>query len=496
MNTEQLIDFCKPISVSGTPPLSAGRLCHDSRKISAGDLFIAVRGYSSDGHNYIGNAIDSGAGIIISEEEIPGNEELFSIRVENTRLLLGPLAQELAGRPAENMKIIGITGTNGKTTVATLVWNILTELGENAALLGTVEKKINKKSYESRLTTADPVELAKDMKLMSEEGCNYLVMEVSSHALDQKRTDGFSFAVAAFTNLTLDHLDYHGSMEAYASSKKRLFNKLDSTSWAVINGDDPRGAWMAGSTPAKILTFSFADKGLIKASLVSSSLTGLTLNVDGTTIQTPLIGKFNAYNCVQALLICTSLGFRGNEVAGVMNRISGVPGRLERVDHSDTANLQGQPFVFVDYAHTPDALENVLATLKEFKQPDNELTVVFGCGGDRDRSKRPLMAGLAGKYADRIVVTTDNPRTEDPDRIIEEILQGFSSRNNVQTIPSRESAIRQTIRESSPNSIILIAGKGHETYQEIHGKRIHFDDREIARSEMEKVYGNRNEEVA
>jgi len=214
MNTDQLISFCKPISVSGTPPLSVGKLCHDSRKIGSGDLFIAVRGYTSDGHHYIENAIASGAGIVISEEEIPGNEELFTIRVENTRPLLGPLAQELASRPADKLKIIGVTGTNGKTTVASLVWSILTELGENAALLGTVEKKINRKSYESRLTTSDPVELANDMKLMTEEGCNYLVMEVSSHALDQKRTDGLSFAVAAFTNLTLDHLDYHGSMEA------------------------------------------------------------------------------------------------------------------------------------------------------------------------------------------------------------------------------------------------------------------------------------------
>lgn len=495
MNSEQLISFCKPRSVSGKPPGLVGKLCQDSRKVEPGDIFIAVRGHTTDGHDYIKHAVEAGASVVISEEYWPVEENILVLSVQNTRRLLGPLAQEMAGRPAEKLKTIGITGTNGKTTVATLVWKILTALGEKASLLGTIEKRINSETFSSRLTTSDPIELAADMKQMVDAGSRYLVMEVSSHALDQRRTDGIPFSVAAFTNLSHDHLDYHGSMDAYASSKKRLFDKLDRQSWAVINADDPKGKWMAGATPAQVLTFGFEDNGLIKAEILDSSLSGLRLSVGGTTVQTPLIGRFNAYNTLQALLISTCLGFSGKKVADVMEEISGAEGRLEKVALAHSEKRVKQPALFVDYAHTPDALENVLSTLKRLKRKGTELTVLFGCGGDRDRSKRPLMAKAAENYADNIIVTTDNPRSEDPETIIDEILAGFSSRENVKAITSREEAIRLAIQNSSPKSILLIAGKGHETYQEIRGERVHFDDREIARNELEKVFGTRNEEV-
>lgn len=496
MTIEELISFCKPLSVSGTAPLQMGALRQDSREVQQNDLFIAVRGHHSDGHYYIDQAIQAGATILITEKEIESSEQQLVIRVQNTRNLAGPLAQELAGRPSDKLKVIGITGTNGKTTVATLVWKILSKLGEPASLLGTIEKRINSDPLHSNLTTSGPIELAADMKKMVEAGSRFLVMEVSSHALHQRRTDGIDFAVAAFTNLSLDHLDYHGTMEAYASSKKRLFDKLDSRSWAVVNADDPKGVWMTGSTPAKVLTFGFSDQALIKAEILHSSLSGQQLTAGGTLVNTPLIGRFNAYNCLQALLITTSLGFSGKDVAAVMPNITGAAGRLDKVMIQNTEEMLEQPAIFVDYAHTPDALENALSTLKSLKRKGTELAVLFGCGGDRDRSKRPLMAKVAESYADKIYVTSDNPRSENPDSIIDEIVTGFSSRQFVEVIPNREEAIQKAVRQATPKTILLIAGKGHETYQEIEGKRYHFDDREMALKELHRVIGKKNEEVA
>ncbi|MCC5907595.1 MAG: UDP-N-acetylmuramoyl-L-alanyl-D-glutamate--2,6-diaminopimelate ligase [Balneolaceae bacterium] len=482
MKFEEIIEFCNPVSVLGEKPGAIGKLCQDSREVQNGDIFIAVKGLRSDGHNFIHEAVHRGASVIISEQELSPVPGIAILIVKNTRTLLGPLAQKMAGEPAKKLTIIGITGTNGKTTVATLLWQILTKLNFKTSLLGTVEKRVNENVYKSRLTTADPIEIAADMKQMAEAGSEYLVMEVSSHALDQSRVLGIPFDVAVFTNLSHDHLDYHESMAEYASAKKKLFTSLDNKCWAITNADDPKGLWMVDSTPAKMISFSFEDKGLLSAVILSSDASGMTISLDETEFTTPLVGRFNAYNVTEALLICTALGLDGTRVTGILPECNGAAGRMERVN--DPERIGQEPMVFVDYAHTPNALENVASTLKELKTRGQRLTIVFGCGGDRDKKKRPEMAKIAEKYGDKIIVTSDNPRTEVPEAIIRDIMTGFSKPEAVQAITSREKAIRTAIKQAGKKSMVLIAGKGHETYQEINGKRIHFDDREIARDAL------------
>lgn len=490
MTIEKLIEFCKPISVSGITPDTLGKLRQDSRAIKKNDIFIAVKGTKSDGHDFIEDAIQRGAVLIISEKEIQTNNNTAVLVVKNTRKLLGPLAQFMVNNPAEKIKIIGVTGTNGKTTVATLVWQILTRLGHPASLLGTVEKRINQKVVQSTLTTADPIELADDIKQIYDAGSTHLVMEVSSHALHQHRVDGIHFDLAVFTNLTHDHLDYHTSMQEYATAKKMLFNGLTDQSWAITNADDSRGEWMVNSTPAKVLSISFEGKGLINAKLLRSGAEGMKISVDDAEINTPLVGTFNAYNVVQALLTCTCLGLDGKKVSEAIKECKGAPGRLERVTSAD--DIGKLPLVLVDYAHTPNALENVLSALSGLKSKKQKLAVVFGCGGDRDRSKRPKMAAISQTYADEIFVTSDNPRSENPDAIIDDIMKGFSNPESVQRISSREQAIRTAILKADHKTIVLIAGKGHETYQEINGKRNHFDDREEARNALGEKNGHSN----
>ncbi|WP_069132758.1 UDP-N-acetylmuramoyl-L-alanyl-D-glutamate--2,6-diaminopimelate ligase [Rhodohalobacter halophilus] len=479
MTFKELISFCKPISIQGDDPGTMGKLRLDSRKVEKGDLFIAIKGTQTDGHRYIGQAVKQGASVIISEEKVSQLNSEAILQVKSTRDLLSPLAQKFAGDPAKELTIIGITGTNGKTTVATLVWQLLKELNQNPALLGTVHKVIGDRVYDSRLTTADPTELATDMRQMVDEGCNFLVMEVSSHALHQKRVAGIDFEVAAFTNLSLDHLDYHKSMDEYADAKKILFDELPKSSWAIINGDDPYAQHMVADTKAKVIEFSFKGLGQVQASIIKMTAEQTVLSVNGTKFFSPLVGKFNAYNVVQALLIGTSLGYDGKLVADQLPSCRGAEGRLEKVNPNYLS--ANEPLVFVDYAHTPDALENVASTLSELKTKGQKLLIVFGCGGDRDTSKRPKMAEIAETYGDKILVTSDNPRTEDPLKIIKDIESGFSKSLTYQSIPSRREAIETAVLNHGSDTIILIAGKGHETYQEINGIRDHFDDREEAR---------------
>jgi UDP-N-acetylmuramoyl-L-alanyl-D-glutamate--2,6-diaminopimelate ligase len=478
MTVDKLIEFCNPVQVYGECNRPLGKLCQDSREVGPGDVFIAVKGVKSDGHNFISEAIDCGAAAVIVQKEVEPVAGVCFITVKKTKKLLGPLAQFFAGNPSDKLTVIGVTGTNGKTTVSTLIWQVLTKLGVKASLLGTVEKRILTEPHRSRLTTADPIELAGDMKKMVQAGSTHLVMEVSSHALDQKRVKGISFAAAVFTNLSHDHLDYHSSFNDYASSKKILFDGLDNTSWAITNADDARGEWIVNSTPANVISVSLSGKGLMHGELKKSDASGLSILIDGAQIDSPLVGKFNAYNVIEALLTCTALGFDGARVAELLSECNGAPGRMERVP--SYGNGQNKPTVFVDYAHTPDALENVSSTITEFKKKKQKLTVVFGCGGDRDRKKRPVMAQIAEKYADRIIVTSDNPRTERPDAIIDEIVAGFSSTTEYERFESRRDAIEHSILTAGNNDIILIAGKGHETYQEVNGVRSHFDDREVA----------------
>lgn len=485
MTFSELISFCNPVSVIGQGPDEIGMLCQDSRKVTPGDTFIAIRGISSDGHNYIDAAIEKGATVIISEKKSGDLNNIVQIIVNDTRSLIGPLAQKLAGNPAEKLTIVGVTGTNGKTTVATLIWQVLTELGQPASLLGTVEKRFNRsKSIDSALTTADPIEIALDMKKMVQMGSKFLAMEVSSHALDQQRTDGIPFYIAVFTNLSHDHLDYHKTEEHYAAAKKKLFDSLDPTGWAITNVDDPQGEWMTKDTAAKVLGLSFKKHSTVQANIIKADAEGTQIDIEDLQMKTSLIGNFNAYNAVQALLASTALGFDGTHIAESFENCKGAPGRLERVNNN--SNPVNEPIVLVDYAHTPDALENVSQTLADLKKEDQQLIILFGCGGDRDKTKRPKMAAIAEKHGDRVIVTSDNPRTEKPEAIIEEILAGFSDLSNVYRDPSRKNAIEKAVLEASEHDIILIAGKGHETYQEINGERSHFDDREVARAALGK----------
>ena len=479
MNTHDLIEFINPLNTSRYKPEGeVGPLIQDSREVTEGSVFIAIRGTEVDGHMFLDDAIHRGAKVIICEESFYTDAEVCVIEVENTRSLIGPLAQKMTGNPGDELKIIGITGTNGKTTTATLVYQALTNLGEKVSLLGTVEKKILEESLGSKLTTADPIELANDMKKMVEAGSEYLVMEVSSHALHQARVGGFDFKVAAFTNLSQDHLDYHETIEEYAAAKKILFDELKPESSAVINMDDEHGAFMTQESSAKISELSFQKN----AQIISNSAEGLKISVNDVEISSSLVGDFNAINIAQAFLICFELGFDMEKIASALSQVPGAPGRMEAVAIDSEIDL---PTVIVDYAHTPDALENVLRTLSDLRTSGQFIYCVFGAGGDRDSGKRPKMAKAALEFADEIIVTSDNPRTENPDLIIADILQGFENTDNVVTITSRKEAIFKAIELASSNDIILIAGKGHEDYQEIDGERHPFDDRLVAKEALE-----------
>lgn len=488
MTFDKLIKLCKPIDVSGLEPKTLGKLTQDSREVGEGSVFIAVKGTQVDGHLFVDNAISKGASVIICEESIYTEEDVCIIEVPDTRSLVGPLAQAFEGYPARKLKIIGITGTNGKTTVATLTYQLLMQMGgARPSLLGTVAKRIEDEVLDSLLTTADPVELARDMRRMVDAKSTHLVMEVSSHAIDQQRIAGIDFMVAAFTNLSHDHLDYHNSLQEYAKTKKKLFDSLNSDAWAVINQDDEQGKYMALDCTANIIDFSFNRAVSYECTIVSSTSKGLVLKIGGVEFQSSLVGKFNAYNVAEAIFICKALGYEFTTIARALKSARGAGGRLERVE---LEKAKEQPTVLVDYAHTPDALENVLSTLSDLKTDDQKLHVIFGCGGDRDTSKRPKMARIAERFADVITVTSDNPRSEDPEAIIDQIMAGFASDKPIHRITSREKAIKQAITRADSNAMILIAGKGHETYQEIKGKRYNFDDRKVALETLMKRNGN------
>jgi len=495
MTFDELIEICEPLDVYGERPDQIGDLTQDSRQVEKGSVFIAVRGTQVDGHMFIDSAISKGASIIICEDPYYNREkDVCVLEVEDTRSLVGPLAQAFEGNPGKELVLTGITGTNGKTTVATLIYQVLKQLDARPSLLGTVAKRIRDKTLESLLTTADPIELARDMRRMVDANSTHLVMEVSSHALDQHRVDGLHFKVAAFTNLSHDHLDYHTSIEAYADSKKRLFDLLEEDAWAIVNADDEYAGHMIKDCPARVIQFSFNNRLSVDCRIISNTAEGLTIAVDDVQWTSPLAGTFNAYNLVTAFLVCRALGFDDEEIAQALQSAKGAPGRMEKVNVKGSAN---QPVVLVDYAHTPDALRHVLITLQDLKTGNEILHVIFGCGGNRDASKRPVMAEVAESYSDRVTVTSDNPRTEEPDAIIDDIMEGFADPASVTRITDRKAAIEDAIVHAGPDTIILVAGKGHETYQEIDGVRHPFDDRKVAREALGKRNGNaKPEEVA
>lgn len=515
-----------PVQVFGKFEGKPARLRLNSRQVHARDVFVALKGAGADGHAFIRDAVRRGAGIIVSEHAIGEDERedgVLYLQVESTRRVHGRLAQAFEGYPARSLRMVGITGTNGKTTVSTLVYQVLSQLGYGVGLVGTVETRIGGKSLPSRLTTPDALELTGILRQMSDSDCGFAVMEVSSHALDQERVGGIDFEVAAFTNLSQDHLDYHGSMQAYREAKKKLFASLGPESVVVVNRDDASASELLEGCRAEAWEFGFdSDKDF---RILDMDADGMVLDLDGAIVSTPLTGRYNAYNVAQAYLICLSLGAGQSSVAAALSQANGAPGRMERVEPEQSGGSGGAadaaggtggsggaggsggtggagdvggaggsgrtggagtpiagslPAVFVDYAHTPDALENLLKTLCHVRQPGQKLHVVFGCGGDRDRLKRPEMGRIADTYADLITLTSDNPRTEDPDAIIREIRRGTARSDRLFIEPSRRKAIRSAILEADTRTLVVVAGKGHETYQEVHGRRHRFDDRLVA----------------
>ncbi len=512
MTIERLIAFVQPEKVYGPMAGVLHRLIDDSRIAGPNDAFIAVHGSEADGHAFIASVLQAGVTVIVAERSPTDEEleilknrsivdnsgvesgeslgkgsdfhELFEILgitwlvCDDTREILAPLAFEFVGNPQHELKLIGVTGTNGKTTVTTLIWQVLDHLGIPAALLGTVLKRIGSKEISSKLTTPGAIELANDMKLAVESGCTHFIMEVSSHALEQGRTRGLNFDVAVFTNLTHDHLDYHKTLERYADAKKILFDELSSEATAIVNVDDPQATHMVKDCQATVwdLTLNSHDYYIH-----TMDQNGLLVHMDGIYLESPLTGKFNAYNVAEAFLALVATGVSARDAAKGLAKATGAAGRLERMVIDEGDNL---PAVFVDYAHTPNALQNVLETLAEIRSEDQEIICVFGCGGNRDRTKRPVMAGISEKIADRTIVTSDNPRFEDPDAIIAEVCTGFTPGYPFEVEVDRAEAIRKAILTAPSNSLVLIAGKGHEPYQEIRGIRHHLDDRELAREAL------------
>ena len=451
-------------------------ICFDSRKVKAGYLFIAVRGTQSDGHEYIDKSISSGAVAVVCEQSpTTVSDNVTFVTVKSSGQALGIIASNFYGNPSEKIKLTGITGTNGKTTGATLLYQLFSSLGHPSGLISTVENKILDQAIPSTHTTPDPIQLNELLKRMTEAGCTHVFMEVSSHAIDQERIAGLKFAGALFTNITHDHLDYHQTFENYIKAKKKYFDDLQGDAFALVNADDKRGMVMIQNTKGPKYTFGLKKMVDFKAKIITNSIEGLELEIAGKTVWFKLIGDFNAYNLLAAYGAAVLLGEDSEEVLIKLSSLKGAVGRFELV-------LPGsKKIAIVDYAHTPDALQNVLETIAQFRTGNEQVITVVGCGGNRDKTKRPLMASIACRLSDKVVLTSDNPRDEDPLAIIKDMQGGVTPtevRNTI-VIPDREEAIKTACMLAKEKDIILVAGKGHETYQEVKGVKYPFDDREV-----------------
>jgi UDP-N-acetylmuramoyl-L-alanyl-D-glutamate--2,6-diaminopimelate ligase len=461
----------------------------DSRLVKDGDIFVAVKGTAYDGHGFIKQALVNGAKYIVcqnDEQHTAQNDRHESVIVDDTTEAAAILAQAFAGNSASKLTNLAVTGTNGKTTVAFLVQSIITRAGHKCGLIGTVMYDTCSGSiHQAPLTTPDCLDIAAKQKEMVENGAQYMIIEASSHALSQNRLAQINFKAAAFTNLSGDHLDYHKTKEEYLAAKTRLFSALATDAVAVLNKQSPEAEFITGQTNAGLLWYAVDEKADLSAHIESMDISGtvFTLEYSGrsSTVKTPLLGLYNVSNCLAAAGLCLAAGFDLDTVSAGLSALKGVPGRLEKIDGGDFS-------VIIDYAHTDDALKNVLTTLKPLCK--GKLRVVFGCGGDRDRTKRPRMARVAEELADFIFVTSDNPRTENPSSIIDEIVTGFEN-NDTKTIsiePDRKKAIELAIESACKDDIILIAGKGHEDYQIIGKQKFHFSDKEVTENCIQKQF--------
>ncbi len=463
-------------AISGSTDIPVVSIQFDSRKVEPGCLFVAVRGVQVDGHQFIDKAIDAGA-IAILCDTLPDSprEGVAYIETADTGLALGIAASNFYGNPSSRLKLVGITGTNGKTTCVTLLFNLFRTLGYHVGLLSTVENKINDQVIPSTHTTPDALSLNALLSYMVEQGCTHCFMEVSSHAIVQRRIAGLRFTGAVFTNITHDHLDYHGTFDEYIKAKKIFFDELSSQAFALSNADDKRGVVMLQNTVASKNFFSLKTLAEFKARIITNSFQGIELDVEGRDVWFKLTGSFNAYNLMAVYGAAVLLGEDREAVLTALSSLDGARGRFDQV-------MSGSGITaIIDYAHTPDALENVLHTIADIRSGNEQLITVVGCGGDRDAAKRPLMGGIAARLSDKVVLTSDNPRGEDPQEILDQMKAGVavSERKKVLIIADRKEAIRTAVMLATKGDIILIAGKGHETYQEIRGVRHPFDDKEI-----------------
>ncbi|HCC70944.1 MAG TPA: UDP-N-acetylmuramoyl-L-alanyl-D-glutamate--2,6-diaminopimelate ligase [Bacteroidales bacterium] len=473
-------------TVKGTVnDISVSGICFDSREVARGDLFIAVRGTKTDGHKYIDDAVRQGAKAVICES-VPGHADprVCWIRVSDSAYTLAVCASNYYDNPSAEIKLVGITGTNGKTTTASLLYRIFTMLGYKVGLLSTISNYIAGKEVKATLTTPDPVKINRLLREMIESGCEYAFMEVSSHAVVQKRITSLTFSMGIFTNLSHDHLDYHGTFDNYLRAKKEFFDHLPAGSLALVNADDNNGKIMLQNCKADKYEYSLKTVADYTCRIIEHRFDGMNIKFDNHEVWTTFIGEFNAYNLLAAASAADLLGQDRLEVLTNISRLKPVPGRFEVI-----RSVSGKTAV-VDYAHTPDALDNVLSAINKIKHEGNNIITVVGAGGDRDCSKRPLMAKISVAHSDRVILTSDNPRNEDPEKIIDDMIRGVpvKMQSKVLRITNRREAIRTATMMANEDDIILIAGKGHETYQEIKGHRYHFDDRE----ELRKIFMSAN----
>jgi UDP-N-acetylmuramoyl-L-alanyl-D-glutamate--2,6-diaminopimelate ligase len=475
--------YTVPITaVAGTTDVIISNIQIDSRKVSHRTVFVAVKGTASDGHHFISKAIEQGAVAIVCEEMPEQQPNISYIQVKNSAEAAGLMAHNYYDQPSQKTKLIGVTGTNGKTTIATLLYKVFTCLGYTCGLVSTVENLIAGKIIPSTHTTPDAVSLNELLKQMVDEGCTHVFMEVSSHAVHQHRIAGLQFTGGIFSNISHDHLDYHKTFDEYIKAKKAFFDGLPSSAFALTNIDDKRGLVMLQNTPAAKQSYSLKTVADYKGKILENTLEGLVMSVNEQQVHLRLIGEFNAYNLLAVYGAAVYLKEDKQQVLQCLSNTTGAEGRFDYII-SPRESIIG----IVDYAHTPDALENVLTTIKKLKKGHEQLLTVVGCGGDRDKTKRPVMAEVACEYSDKVIFTSDNPRSEDPQEILNDMQKDLNTagRRKSISITDRKEAIKTAVAMAGKEDIVLIAGKGHEKYQEINGVKHHFDDKEILKEMFE-----------
>jgi UDP-N-acetylmuramoyl-L-alanyl-D-glutamate--2,6-diaminopimelate ligase len=471
-------------AVKGNTDISINKVTFDSRDIELNDVFVAIKGSLSDGHDYIEKALSLGATAIICEEfpKIIVNGVTY-IQVKNSNEALAFIAANYYDNPSHNLRLVGVTGTNGKTTIASLLYQMFKKAGYKVGLLSTVKIMVDDVEYKATHTTPDSLTINKYLEEMTTQGCEFCFMEVSSHGIHQKRTEALQFTGGIFTNLSHDHLDYHSTFAEYRDVKKKFFDELPKAAFAITNIDDKNGAIMLQNTRAKKITYALKSYANYKAQILENQFTGLLLKVNNHEVWTKLIGSFNAYNLLAIFATAVELGIEEQEALRLLSELESVSGRFQYIIS------KGNITAIVDYAHTPDALENVLNTIENIRTKNEQLITIVGCGGDRDKTKRPVMANIASALSDKAIFTSDNPRTENPETIIEEMEKGVEPQNFKKTLSilDRKQAIKTACQLASANDIILIAGKGHETYQEINGVRHDFDDMLIVKELLNQL---------